>query len=367
MKISTVHENLLKSTSLVSRVVGSRASLPILAHILLRADKSSLELSATNLEMALTAKIGCKSEQTGEVCVPAKLLLETIQSLQSEKLTLSGDESKLELAAAGAEVQIQATAPSEFPAIPEIKDATRLTLPRELVIDAFTKVVVAASLDESRPVLAGISLSSHDDHLVLAATDSYRLVEVKLSEIKAPADISIILPLRTAQEIIRLASALHEVDQVEFEFGQAEARVSFGSVELVTRLIDGKFPNYQQIIPDQFTTTIRCSRTELMQAARLAGIFARESAHTITLKTAADKLLLHAEAAQVGENTSEVAIVLEGADAEISLNVRFLIDALNVMSEDEVEIKLNDKHDPCVVIPHKSDSPHIQLIMPLRS
>lgn len=366
MKISTLHDNLQKATSLVSRVVGSRTSLPILANILLKADKSTLELSATNLEIALTARIGCKAEQTGQVCVPAKLLLETIQGLQSDKLTLSGDETKLELAAAGAEVQIQATSAQEFPAIPEIKDAVKLSLSRDQVIESFTKVAVAASLDESRPVLAGVVLRNQSGELILAATDSYRLAEAKLSGVKAD-DFAVILPLRTVQEILRLVGAITEAQDIDFEFGKSEAQVTIDSVQLVTRLIDGNFPNYQQIIPDQFGTTIRCARNELMQAAKLAGIFARESAHTITMKVMSDKLLLHAEAAQVGENTSEVSIQLNGAEAEISLNVRFLIDALNVIPTEEVELKLNDKLDPCVVVPHKPDSPYVHLIMPLRS
>ncbi len=365
MKISVIQENLVKAVATVSRVVGSRTSLPILGNILLKADKSSLSLSATNLEVALTVTIGCKAEQTGVVCVPAKLLLETLQSLQSEKIMLSGDEGKLEITAAGAEVQIQAMAADEFPAIPTISSPQNLILPRGVIVDAMTKVAVAASLDESRPVLAGVFIKSTKDELVFAATDSYRLAEARVKSVGGD-ETSVILPLRTVQEVLRLAAAA-EVADITLELGKTEARIIIDNVELVTRLIEGSFPNYAQIIPSQAASTIRASRTELTQAARLAGIFARESAHTIILKASGSTLQLHAEAAQVGENTSEVALKLDGNDATISLNVRFLIDALGVIDTDEVELRLNDKLDPCVVVPVEKNNQYIHLIMPLRS
>lgn len=365
MKISVVQENLVKAVATVSRVVGSRTSLPILGNILLKADKSSLSLSATNLEVALTVTIGCKSEQTGTACVPAKLLLETIQSLQSDKIMLSGDEAKLEIAAAGAEVQIQAMTADEFPAIPTINSPQNLILKRDIVVDALTKVAVAASLDESRPVLAGVYVKASPEELIFAATDSYRLAQMRISS-SSSDEATVILPLRTVQEILRLAGS-SGVSDITFELGKTEARIIIDNVELVTRLIEGNFPNYKQIIPSQAATKLKTSRLELIQAARLAGIFARESAHTITLKASGSTLQLHAEAAQVGENTSEVSLKLEGADATISLNVRFLIDALGVIDTDEVELRLNDKLDPCVVVPVEKQDRYIHLIMPLRS
>lgn len=365
MKISVVQENLVKAVATVSRVVGSRASLPILGNILLKADKSSLSLSTTNLEIALTVTIGCKAEQTGTVCVPAKLLLETLQSLQSEKIMLSSDDSKLEIASAGAEVQIQAMSADEFPAIPTISSPQHLTLPRDIMVDALAEVVVAASLDESRPVLAGVFMQSKQDEIIFAATDSYRLAETRIP-VGSKGDTAIIFPLRTVQEVLRLAGS-SEASEVVLELGKTEAKITINNVELVTRLIEGSFPNYSQIIPSQATSTLRVLRSELVQAARLAGIFARESAHTITLKASGSTLQLHAEAAQVGQNTSEVSLKLDGAEAAISLNVRFLIDALSVISTDEVELRLNDKLDPCVVVPVDKKSHYIHLIMPLRS
>jgi DNA polymerase-3 subunit beta len=315
--------------------------------------------------MALTVKIGCKAEQTGIVSVPAKILLETLQSLQSEKIMLSGDEQKLEIAAAGAEIQIQAMPADEFPAIPTINSPNKLTFSRDIILDAFAKVAVAASLDESRPVLAGVHMRIDGDKLVFAATDSYRLAESRVPSTSSE-DISVIMPLRTVQEVLRLAGSSDSA-KISFDLGKTEARISIDNIELVTRLIEGNFPNYAQIIPSKSASTLKVSRSELIQAARLTGIFARESANTIIIKASDSKLTLHAEAAQIGENTSEVSLKLNGDEATISLNVRFLIDALNVISSDEVELRLNDKLDPCVVVPSGKNTDYIHLIMPLRS
>lgn len=365
MKISVVHENLTKAVSIVSRVVGSRTSLPILGNLLIKAEKSQLSLSATNLELALTVKIGCKSEQTGVVSVPAKVLLETLQSLQSEKIMLSGDDQKLEIAAAGADIQIQAMPADEFPALPKVESSMRLEINKDIIIDAFAKVSPAASLDESRPVLAGLLIKPENDRLFFAATDSYRLAEANISH-TVDNETSVILPLRTVQEVMRLAGS-SEANTILFDLGKSEARIIIDDIELVTRLIDGNFPNYKQIIPTKSASIIKTSRLELIQAARLAQIFARESANTITLKVSESKMTLHAEAAQVGENTSEVSVKLEGEPTSISLNVKFLIDALNVIETDGVEIRLNDKLDPCVVVPVDKKSEYIHLIMPLRN
>lgn len=360
-----MQEHLAKAVSTVSRVVGARTSLPILANVLITADKSSLSISATNLEIALTAVIGCKVEQPGSVSVPARLLQETVQGLQSEKVQLTSEETKLELSAAGAQATIQGMATEEFPVIPEVKPTQTLILPTSVMNEALTKVVIAASLDESRPVLAGVFIKAQGDRLTFAATDSYRLAEISVQQPDLK-DVSVILPLRTVQEVLRLIGQ-SGAEEVKFDFGTNEARIVVDDVTLVTRLIEGNFPNYTQIIPSKSETTARVARGELIGAVRLASVFARESAHTITMDVSSDKVKLHSEAAQVGQNTSEVTAKVTGVGAAISLNARFLLDVLGVIDGDEVELKLNDKLDPCLVVPVSKDSNYLHLIMPLRS
>ncbi len=365
MKVSVMQEHLSKAVSTVSRVVGVRTSLPILANVLITADKSTLSISATNLEIALTATIGCKVEQPGAVSVPARLLQETVQGLQSEKIQLTSEETQLELSAAGAQASLQGMSVEEFPAIPEVKPVQSLVLPASTLLRALSKVSIAASIDESRPVLAGVSVKSSGDKLTFAATDSYRLAEMTVTE-KDLKELAVILPLRTVQEVVRLMGQTN-VETVKFDFGQNEARITVDDVTLVTRLIDGNFPNYAQIIPAKSETIARLSRAELASAVRLASVFARESAHTITLAVEKSGVTIHAEAAQVGQNTSEVTAKVDGKPAAISLNARFLLDVLGVLDGDEVELRFNDKLDPCLVVPVEKGAHYLHLIMPLRS
>lgn len=369
MKISLTQEKLAKAINTVGRVVGSRTSLPILANILLEAKDGSLTLTSTNLEIALIVTIGCKVEQPGTISVPARLINEVIQSLQSDKVQLIANGDTLEISAAHTQVSVQGIASDEFPAIPSVDEKQSIKLPSQLMKDLLDRVSKAASLDESRPVLAGVYIHTDDSFLTLAATDSYRLAEEKVV-LKDLPNFQAILPIRTVQEVIRLINP-EESAEIELVVGENETKFSSGDTTLISRLIDGNFPNYSQIIPSESKTTLTCQRDELVAATRLAGVFARESAHTVRVTIDDGLMKIYAEAAQVGQNTSEVPIELKGAPTEISLNARFLLDALGAYSEPMVELKLNDKLDPCVVVPMQADAKSTQqslhLIMPLRS
>ncbi|MCC7543593.1 DNA polymerase III subunit beta [bacterium] len=367
MKISLSQEKFAKAINVVSRVVGSRTSLPILANILLDAHDGTLTLSATNLEIALTVSIGCKIEQTGSTSVPARLLNEVVQGLQSDKLQLVSNGDTLEISAAHTQASIQGIASEEFPAIPTVDAKQSITLPGQLFKDLLERVSKAASLDESRPVLAGVYIHTDKSTLTLAATDSYRLAEEKVVLKDIPSFQSI-LPIRTVQEVIRLINP-DEQEEVSLIVGENEIKFTSGDITLISRLIEGNFPNYTQIIPTESKTTLTCQRDELMAATRLAGVFARESAHTVRVTAEQGLMKIYAEAAQVGQNTSEVPIELKGDATEISLNARFLLDALGAYSEPQVEIRLNEKLDPCVVVPlqPRDNQQSLHLIMPLRS
>lgn len=369
MKLSLTQDKFAKAINVVGRVVGSRASLPILANILLDAKDNTLTLSATNLEIALTVSLPCKVEQSGSTSVPARLLSEVVQGLQSDKLQLVSDGDKLEVSAAHTQASLQGIASEEFPAIPTVDAKQSISLPGQLLKDLLERVSKAASLDESRPVLAGVYVHTDESTLTMAATDSYRLAEEKVVLKDLPSFQSI-LPIRTVQEVVRLINPEEQAD-VELVVGESEIKFSAGDVTLISRLIEGNFPNYAQIIPSESKTTLVCQRDELMSAAKLAGVFARESAHTVRVTVEDGLMKIYAEAAQVGQNTSEVPIELKGEPTEISLNARFLLDALSAYSEPQVEVKLNEKLDPCVLVPldaqGKAQQHSLHLIMPLRS
>ena len=368
MKLSVVQENLHKALGSVGRVVGSRTSLPVLANVLLKTESSRLVVSATNLEIAISCSIGCKVEKEGATSVPARLFSELISGLPSDKLQLVTAGDNLSIKTTNFESQLNGIAASEFPTTPKVTPDAVLHIPAELLVQKLSKVVVAASADETRPVLAGVYFGLSSQTLTLAATDSYRLAETKLTGVKADKDIEVIVPAKTVNELIRIIS--DSSDDVIVSIGKTEVQFEIGDISMVSRLIEGKFPNYAQIIPSKSTTSIVLNKTELTSVTKVTSLFARESAHTIKLDFGATGLTLSARASEVGENNSLMEGSLKGEAADISINARYLLDALSVIQTPEVEIAVNGKLDPCLIRPitkKADDDNYIHIIMPLRS
>ncbi len=367
MKLSVVQENLHRALGSVSRVVGSRNSLPVLANVLLKTEASRLVVSATNLEIAISCSIGCKVEKEGATSVPARLLSELISGLPSDKLQLVANGDNLKIKTTNFESQLNGIAASEFPTTPKVTPEAVVTVPAEILVSRLSEVVVAASADEARPVLAGVLFSIESSTLTLAATDSYRLAETKLS-VKADKDISVIVPAKTVNELIRIVGDSSE--DVTISVGKTEILFEIGDISMVSRLIEGKFPNYTQIIPTKSATSMILSKSELVSVVKVTSLFARESAHTIKLEFTETGLQFSARASEVGENSSIVESSLNGKPADISINARYLLDVLGVINTPQVELAVNDKLDPCLVKPvtkkGEADN-YIHIIMPLRS
>lgn len=353
----------------MGRVVSSRVTLPVLSNILIASDKSRLKLSATNLELGINYWIGCKVEEEGSLTVPARLFGEYIASLPSGNIELTSDEAILKVKSPHYESNINGISAEEFPLIPEIKADPALTVPADDFREALAQVVPAASLDEARPVLAGIYLYIEDKHLVIVATDSYRLAErkLKLKNVKADA-VAVIVPVRTMQELIRILS---DVDgQLNIYLSENQVMFEIESIQLTSRLIEGQFPNYRQIIPAQSETQLEIDTAEFSRITKVASLFARESAGSIRLeiKAEAGRIDILSTASEIGENTSSAECAAEGPDNEISLNSRYLTEALAVMKSPEVRFSVSGKLNPCVLRPaSKEGLDYLHIIMPLRT
>ncbi len=367
MKVSIVQENLNKALNTVSRVVGSRTSLPVLANVLLTTEASRLVVSATNLEVAISYSVGCKTEKEGSVTAPARLFAELISSMPSDKIQLTSAGDNLSIKTTNFESSLNGIAVSEFPTTPQVKPEAEFTIPSPVLLEGLSEVVVAASLDESRPVLAGVAMIVADGQLTLAATDSYRLAEKKLP-LPSVKDITVIVPAKTVQELNRI---IHDSsDDVRIAISKTEVLFEVGDVSLVSRLIEGKFPNYQQIIPTKSATSLTLKKSELMSIVKVASLFARENSHTIKLNFTKVGLSISSKASEVGENTSLVEGELTGEEAEISVNAKYLADVLNILSTNEVFLGINDKLEPCMIRAinkGKVQPDYTHIIMPLRS
>lgn len=370
MKLSVTQENLAKALAVVGRAVSSRSSLPVLSNVLLTTDTNRLKLAATNLEIGINYWIGCKTEEDGSVTVPARLFADFVSSLPSGNISLSADDATLAIKTPHYESSINGIASDEFPLIPHLKSEPVLTISSGIFKDALTQVVVAASLDEARPVLAGVYLYVEKDHLVMVATDSYRLAEkkLKLAGMKADAKLSIIVPARTMAELARILN--DSEGDLQVYVGENQVMFEIDGIELTSRLIEGQFPNYRQIIPAKAETTIEIDTAEFSRITKVAGLFARENAGSMKLEIQAEgKINIITSASQVGENTSSAECEVAGDDAEVSLNAKFLSDALAIMRSPRISFSTSGKLNPCILQAAGKDASedYLHIIMPLRT
>lgn len=368
MQLSLTQENLSRALGSVGRVVSSRATLPVLSNVLLATDGNRLRLSATNLEIGINYWIGSKVEAQGSLTVPARLFAEFVSSLPHGNIELSGLDAVLTVKSPHYESKINGISAEEFPPIPTVTSDPALTLDAQTFRDALVQVVVAASADEARPVLAGIYLYVEEESLFIVATDSYRLAEKRLELTDAPKAFSVLVPARTMQELVKLLSDAEGEVEIYVDDNQVMFRIA--DVELVSRLIEGQFPAYRRIIPEHAETSFDIATSELARITKVASLFARESAGSVRLEIKAEgEVSVVSNDSEVGGNTSSAECEVSGEDGEISLNARYLTDALGVVKSPMVTVAISGKLDPCVISPAGEDATddYIHIVMPLRT
>jgi DNA polymerase III subunit beta len=369
VRLSLTQENLARALGSVGRVVSSRTSLPVLSNVLLVTDGNRLRLSATNLEIGINYWIGSKVEEQGSLTVPARLFAEFVSSLPHGNIELSATEAVLTVKSPHYESKINGIVADEFPLIPTLTSEPALTLDAGVLREALAQVVVAASADEARPVLAGVYLYTEDKTLYIVATDSYRLAEKKLElEAAPPTPIAAIVPAKTMTELVRLLGESEGEAEVYLDEGQVMFKV--GDVELVSRLIEGSFPNYRQIIPNKMTSSFDIETAEFARITKVASLFARESAGSIKLEIRAEgEVKIVTSDSEVGGNTSSAECDVSGDDGEISLNARYLTDALSVMKTPDVRFAISGKLSACVLSPvgDNTKDDYLHIVMPLRT
>lgn len=363
MKVRVTQEKLNSALGAVSRVAAQRSALPILSNILLHTENKALYLTATNLELAITARAGGKVDKSGQLAIPARLLTDFIGSLPSGDLVLEQDKKHaLKVTAENYDSTINGADPEEYPSIPEEVAGETLTLPAAQLKTALQQTVLAASNDEARQVLTGVYIHSENDGVYIVATDSYRLAEKKI-EAKAK-QFAHNIPALTMQEVLR---NIGDQENVAINLSENQAVFRLGDVTIISRLIDGKYPDYRQIIPKESSATAEVDREELLSITKVAGLFARESAGSVIVKVdeADQAISVESIASQTGENTSTTPAKVKGS-GEASLNSRYFVDALQAMTSEKVKFQLSGKHSPCVLKPDSKDN-YTHLIMPLKS
>ena len=392
MQASCLQENLAKGLSIISRAVATRPTLPVLSHVLLSTEQSQIKLAATDLELFIVCWIGAKVEQPGATTVPARLLTDLVNSLPPERIDLRLTDQTLHLSCARNEVDIKGIDAQEFPLIPTVEsDASggvpETSLDPELLRQMISQVVFAAATDESRPILTGVLTRFEEDNLTMATADGFRL-SVRSAQLPAPApqSISAVIPAKALSELARIGA--NEEKPISMYITPSRSQVLFhlqGStsadeasrsstsvfgIDLVSQLIEGNFPNYQQIVPKSHTTRTILNTEEFLKACRTANIFARSEANVIHISVepgaelSMGRVEITASSAEMGDSVIDLDASVEGEPVTIAFNARFLMDALSVMDSAQVALETSTSSSPGMLKPLGSED-FVHVIMPM--
>jgi len=370
VKLSVMQENLARGLSVVSRAVSTRSTLPVLANVLLKTEDAGLKLTATNLEIGITYWVPGKIDTDGATTVPAKLLTDYVNALgggERVDLELTGGET-LHLKAGRYESHIKGIDADEFPAIQTAGERPTTRISQKVLRRALGETAFAAASDEARPILTGVLARFEGDTVTLAAADNYRIAVKSIPILDAVPDTSVVIPARALNELVRI---LADVDEpVEIVLAQARNQILFHleGVDLVSRLIDGQFPNYQQVLPQSHSTRAVLDREELLRAVRPAALIAHESANIVKLQIASDGeagITVSANA-EIGDHVGQVEAAVEGDGTTIAFNARYLADVLTNVEAEQFALELNGPLSPGVFKP-VGDDEYVHVVMPVRT
>jgi len=373
MKLSCLQENLNRGLGVVGRAVATRTTLPITNNVLLATDQSRLKLVATNLEMAISCWVGAKVEEEGAITVPARLLTEFVNSLPNDKINvnLSPKTKTLELKCARFEARISGVDAKDFPPIPAVDEGITTKVEVEALSQGISQVAFAAAVEESRPVLTGVNAQFDNDLLTLAAADGFRLAVYKLP-LTTPVSqkTEVIIPARTLTELNRLMADGEETVDITINPNKSQALFRLKDTELVSQLVQGTFPQYAQLIPQSYNTRVVVDVAEFLRATKTASIFARDSSGIVRLVIASGseltpgKLTLSARSEEIGDDVGEIDAVIEGEEAKIAFNGRYLVDVLSALRESQVALETTNPSSPGVLRPVGVDN-YIHVVMPM--
>jgi len=372
MKLSCLQENLNRGLGVVGRAVATRTTLPITNNVLLATDESRLKLVATNLEMAISHWIGAKVEEEGEITVPARLLTEFIGSLPADKVDINLTSGKtLELKCARYEARISGVDAKDFPPIPKVDEGIVTKVEVDALRQGISQVVFAAASEESRPVLTGVDAQFEGDLVTLAAADGFRLAVFKLP-LATPVKekIEVIIPARTLAELNRLISDDEETVDITVNTNKSQVLFGLKNTKLVSQLVQGTFPQYAQLIPQSYNSRVVVDVGEFLRATRTASIFARDGSGIVRLvvtpggELTPGKLTVSARSEELGDDVGEIDATIEGEEAKIAFNGKYLTDVLSVIREPQVVLETTNPSSPGVIRPVGVDN-YIHVVMPM--
>ncbi len=368
MKFTCTRENLIKGLNLVAHLTNRSVSLPILNNILIITKDDGIEFSATNLEIGVKVKIRGKIDQMGKITLPARILSGFINFLPEEKVDFELLENKeMQINSGGWQTKIKTQPAEDYPLIPEMDKKNGFKIKASLFKNSLNQTIFAAVTNESRPELSGGLFKINEQELVLVATDSYRLAEKKTEIIEgAKKEQSFIVPIKTLQELNRVASEIADEEEIETYWEENQIMFLINDVKFTSRLIDGEYPDYQQIIPQTHQTRAIFSKNEMINAIKATSLFSKTGIFDVTFEfKEQNKIIIKSANTQLGESTAEIKTEMEGVENVIVFNYHYILDGLINIPQEKVLLELTNSANPAVLKPVGKDD-YLYLIMPIR-
>lgn len=366
MKIFCSKDALLSGVNAVQRAVSYKNPLPVLQGILIQAENQSLQFAATDLEMGIRCDVPAQIVEEGTIVVPARLFAEVVRKLPDTTISLEEQGRSIKICYYQSELILNGFDPEEFPLLPDLIEPLSFSLPTLIFKNMIRQTIFSCATEESRPVFNGLLLQIENSTIRLVATDTHRLAYM-ISEVTNPEEIrfSGIVPSKTLSEIYRLLKDEDEI--VNISYSNNQVVFQFGSIYLVSRLIEGQFPNYKQVIPQTCETKVHLSVKEFLDAVERASLLSRDKtgANIIRINVEGNELRID-QTSELGKISEQISIEMEGKDVRIAFNAKFLIDALKVIDGEQVLFELSGPFNPGVMRP--LDNPnYIYLVLPVRT
>lgn len=373
MKLVCLQENLKKGLAIVSHINSKNINLPILNNILVRATESGVDLISTNLEIGITHQLRAKVENEGEITLDAKLFSDYVNLLPQENIEFNESDNNISIKCGNYKTKIKGETAKDFPLIPVVDKDFSCSLSIFDFKKAISSVVFAVASSDNRLELSGVYFKFNEKSVTIAATDSYRLAEVTVDlKTNNIIDKELIVPAKTINEVVRIISSISsdprsmDSDEINIYISDNQILFSFSSVELVSRTINGQYPDYKQIIPEKYKTEVEINKESFIRAIKASAVFSKNGIYDISLVFRKKLLNIFSSSSQSGESSIDIPCDFSGDENDISVNYRYLLDGLNAIDDEHVVLKIINSNTPCQLISQKDDN-YNYIIMPIRN
>lgn len=360
--------SLLKHLQTISGVLTTSNTLPILDNFLFEISDGGLTVSASDLETTMRTTFEVEAKETGKVCMPAKLLLDILKNLPDQPLTfgVNLDNFSIEISYTNGKSKMVGYNGDDFPKVPDLKDTNNTTVAGDIIAEAINKTLFATGTDDLRPVMSGVFCQFTSDNMTFVATDAHKLVRYTRTDSKASGNSSFILPKKALN---MLKNNLKGEEDVKIEYNESNAVFTFNETTLTCRLIDGKYPNYEAVIPQENPNVLTVDRESLLSSIKRVSIFANKTTHQVQLKITGSELSISAEDLDFSNEANErLTCSYEGEDMEIGFNSRFILEMLNNIGSDEIRIMMSQPNRAGLIVPatkENEDEDILMLVMPV--